>query len=313
MPRYQPSKSSRKNRTDSPTRIVSARSKVRSLRPRRNKATSATPKLTRMARKKRVAATTVRDLPASAHFNVIGRSGRASTCLAIVGLLALAAVFATLGSWQLRRAETSSATLAQFSSGAAKEALFELPSELDGASRFRRVELEGEYVAAPQFLLDNMVHDGVAGYHVLTALRLRGGRDTVLVNRGWVRSGDRRVLPDVDVEPGTRRVVGRLEQLPRPGLRLGDEAAGAEPAGAAVVLQYPTAGELARRLGEPVRDYQVLLDAGEPQGFVRAWRAPGTGPERHLSYAGQWLALSAGAFAAAIVMAVKLRRRAREN
>ncbi len=234
----------------------------------------------------------------------------ASTYLAIVGLLAIAALFASLGSWQLRRAEASRVTLAQFASGAAGDALAHLPRELDDGERFRRVEADGEYVAAPQFLLDNMLHDGAVGYQVLTALRVSGRREHVLVNRGWVSAGgDRGVLPDVAVEPGLRRVTGRLERLPRPGLRLGDDEAHAASAAAAIVVQYPTAAELALRLGEPVLDYQLLLDAGEPQGYVRDWRAPGVAPERHLSYAGQWLLLAAGAFAAALVMSVKMARR----
>ena len=63
------------------------------------------------------------------------------------------------------------------------------------------------------------------------------------------------------------------------------------------------------RLGSPVFDYQVLLDPGAPEGYVRDWRAPGVAPERHLSYAGQWLALAVGAFGAAAVMMVRLVRR----
>jgi surfeit locus 1 family protein len=235
----------------------------------------------------------------------------ASMYVAIAGLLALAALFASLGSWQLERADGSRATRAQFSSAAAGDSLEALPDVLEEPLRFRRIEVDGEYVEAPQFLLDNMLHDGVAGYHVLTALRLGGRRERLLVNRGWVPAGDRRMLPNVGVDLKSQRVTGRLERLPRPGLRLAEPDAGADEARAAVVVQYPTAPELARRLGEPVLDYQLLLDAGEPQGYVRDWRVPGTAPERHLAYAGQWLALAAGALAAAIVMAVKVARRTR--
>jgi surfeit locus 1 family protein len=240
---------------------------------------------------------------------VTARAGAASLTLAIAGLAVLAVVFASLGAWQLRRAESSRAIEAQFASGAADEALRALPRELDAAARFRRIELEGEYVAEPQFLLDNMLHDGVAGYHVLTALRVRGERQRVLVNRGWVSAGgDRSRLPDVAVEPGLQTVTGRLERLPRPGMRLGSEAGGSTQT-RAIVLQYPTAAELAQRLGETVFDYQLLLDAGAEQGYVRDWHAPGVAPERHLSYAGQWLALAVGAFAAALVMTVRVMRR----
>jgi len=239
---------------------------------------------------------------------VISKTVTASTYAAIFGLLALAVLFASLGTWQLRRAEASRATLAQFASGTADDVLASLPRELDDDARFRRVALDGELVTQPQFLLDNMLHEGAAGYHVLTALRVEGYPEHVLVNRGWVPAGvDRSVLPDVAVDAGARHVSGRLERLPRPGLRLGEQPA--DRGAATVVLQFPTASELARRLGSPVFDYQLLLDASADDGYVRDWRAPGVAPERHWSYAGQWWALGAGALAASIVVALRAARR----
>jgi surfeit locus 1 family protein len=237
---------------------------------------------------------------------VITRTRSARTVVAIVGLVAFGALFAALGDWQLERAEQSRATRAQFAGGSAAEPLPMLPSALDAELRFKRIEVRGRYVAEPQFLLDNMLHEGAAGYHVLTALRVPGVSERVLVNRGWVSAGgDRSVLPDVAVDAAERTIAGRLERLPRPGLRLG--AAGSDGGGATVVVQYPTAADLAERLEAPVFDYQVLLDPGALDGYVRDWRPPGIAPERHLGYAGQWLALSLGAVAAAVVMAVRAR------
>jgi surfeit locus 1 family protein len=234
--------------------------------------------------------------------------GSARSYVAIAGLFVLAVLFASLGTWQLRRAEQSRATVELFAGGAAAEVSTKLPRRLSDDQRFQRVEVRVRYVAAPQFLLDNMLHEGAAGYHVLTALRVSGVEERVLVNRGWVPAGgDRTALPDVAVDTVERTLAGRLERLPRPGLRLGE--AGAHTDAATVVLQYPTADDLAQRLGSPVFDYQLLLDAGAEEGYVRDWRAPGLAPEQHLSYAGQWLALCLGALAAAAVMAVRTWRR----
>jgi surfeit locus 1 family protein len=234
----------------------------------------------------------------------------ASTYVAIVGLLALGAVFASLGQWQLQRAEASGATRAQFEGAVTEAPLAALPASLTEADRFRRAKVRGEYRGRPQFLLDNMLHDGVAGYHVLTPLRLAGRREHVLVNRGWVPTGgDRRVLPEVAVGLEPRTVSGRLERLPRPGLRLGTGADGSEGGDDVVVLQYPTASELMERLGEPLYDYELLLDPDSSDGYVREWEPPGIAPERHLAYAAQWLALAIGAVAAALVMAYRTVRR----
>lgn len=236
------------------------------------------------------------------------KTGTVRVYVGAVGLAALAVLFASLGSWQFDRAGASRETQARFAGGAEESVLTRLPDVLDEGERFRRVEVRGQYVGEPQFLLDNMLHDGVAGYQVLTALRVEGARERLLVNRGWVAAGaDRRVLPDVAVPGGSRTVLGRLERLPRPALRLG--AADSPTAAPVVVLQYPTAEALARRLGAPVLDYQLLLDPAAADGYLREWRAPGMDPERHLAYAGQWGLLAVGALAAAVVIAVKTMRR----
>lgn len=238
------------------------------------------------------------------------RTGTARAFAGVAGLAAIGVLCAAAGVWQLERAAASEAALAQFSSGGAESVLERPPAELDEEARFRRLEVRGAYVGEPQFLLDNMLHDGAAGYHVLTALRLPGVRERLLVNRGWVATGeDRRVLPEIGVGGEPRTVSGRLERLPRPGLRLGEAGGEAGSAAPVVVLQYPTAAELARLLGEPVFDYQLLLDAAAADGFVRDWRAPVLSPGRHLGYAGQWAVFSAGAFAAALVLAVRTLRR----
>jgi surfeit locus 1 family protein len=233
----------------------------------------------------------------------------ARTYVAIGALLVFGALFASLGAWQLRRAEASRETFSSFATRAVEAPLTALPDDFDEAQRFRRIEVRGEYLPEPQFLLDNMLHDGVAGYHVLTGLRVAGRRELVLVNRGWMPlGGDRRVHPRVAVDAAPRLIVGRIERLPRPGMRLGSAAA-AGTATTTIVLQYPTADDIGRVLGEPVLDYQLLLDSAEADGYVREWRAPGMQPERHVSYAGQWLALAIGAVAAALVIAWKTARR----
>ena len=81
------------------------------------------------------------------------------------------------------------------------------------------MRLNGHYDSAHQVLLDNMSYRGRPGYQVLTPLITPDG--DVLVNRGWVPAdGNRAVLPDVGVDDTPREVIGRIERLPRPGIRL---------------------------------------------------------------------------------------------
>jgi surfeit locus 1 family protein len=104
------------------------------------------------------------------------------------------------------------------------------------------------------------------------------------VNRGWIRADpDRRVLPDVSVEGDPREVRGRLERLPRAGLKLGASRASVPAGDPVIVAVYPTAADVGHWLHAPVEDYEVLLDADANDGYVRDWQAPVMSPERHLA------------------------------
>jgi surfeit locus 1 family protein len=216
--------------------------------------------------------------------------------LAAVGVLCL-----LLGRWQWQRAGESRAATEQFGVAAGRAALTDPPLDSEGV-RYQRLKVHGAYVPARQFLLDNIVEGGQAGYEVLTPFRTSESGRWLLVNRGWLPAApDRRVLPDVRIDDGERDVVGRIDRLPRPGLKLGAGGSAAQ-ADALTVLSYPTAEELSERLGRAVYPYQLLLDATEPGGFARDWRPAGLGPERHLAYAGQWLLFACGAVAGAVAI-----------
>jgi surfeit locus 1 family protein len=226
----------------------------------------------------------------------------------VIVLLALGVLFARLGVWQWRRAAEAREVGERFAAAATQAPLTTPPADADReVLRFRELELRGQYVPGRQFLLDNMVHDGVAGYDVLTPWRADAG--WVLVNRGWVpATSDRAVLPSVALDAAPTTVRGRIERLPRPGLRLGGGAESEHAASPVEVVEFPTAVELAARLGHDLHDYQLLLDPEEPAGYVRDWTAPGLAPDRHLVYAGQWLLFAGGAVAAAVALAIKSRR-----
>jgi surfeit locus 1 family protein len=229
--------------------------------------------------------------------------------VAVVGLLSIAALCASLGRWQLRRADETRALGSQFAAAAEEPALERAPDALTDELRFRRLRVRGSYVPERQFLLDNRVHGGAAGYEALTPLKLADDDRWLLVNRGWVPADpDRRVLPELAVDAGTREVTGRVERLPRPGIRLGVGPANAVTGGVAVVL-YPTAQEIGALLGEPLVDYELLLDDAAADGYLRDWRAPGLAIERHLAYAGQWFLLALGAFGASVAIAIKASTR----
>jgi surfeit locus 1 family protein len=236
---------------------------------------------------------------------------RAQTWLLAAAGVGLAVVFALLGQWQLRRAEKAEAVAADFARLAVLPALDILPeADAVGGLRYRRVALRGRYLPQAQVLMDNMTNAGVAGYHVLTPFVTTSG--VVAVNRGFVPAPrSRSELPDVVVASEERTVRGRIETLPVPGLRLETEDAGG--AAPVRVMSFPDPKDLERAFGRPVAAYQILLDAAEPDGFVRAWQPSADRADRNFAYAGQWFALSLAMLVAALGLLVSSQLRKRSG
>ena len=219
------------------------------------------------------------------------RRGFSPTWSLTLGAVVLCALFIRLGFWQWDRGNTRQAEWDAFARGADKA----LPLDTRGMAnveRFQRVILTGQYDPAHQFLLDNRSHDGRPGYEVLTPLDRPDGR-VVLVDRGWVAfTGSRQKLPDVTLRSqGPVTLTGRSDDLPTAGLPSGRAAPpvdGAWPK----VTSYPTMAELSAAFGHPLESRILLLDAHDPNGYVRDWHPPGMQPVRHWSYAIQWWAFA---------------------
>ena len=206
----------------------------------------------------------------------------------------LMAVFLFLGRWQWRMGDARSAQFERFRLGADRVvALGGAP--LGREPLYQRVRITGRYDGAHQFLLDNSLQGGIDGYQVLTPLHRHGG-DIVLIDRGWVAfTGSRARLPEVLLgATGRVTVTGRVGRLPASGLSFGrvpPASIGPWPR----VSSFPTAAKLAAALGHPVEARILLLDPGEPWGYVRDWRPPGIPALENWGYAVQWWAFAAAA------------------
>ncbi len=226
------------------------------------------------------------------------------TVLAATLIIAMA----RLGFWQLDRADEKRALFDAFDAGATGRTVSIETLDEKNLDRYRRIEATGRYDVAHQILLDNMVFKGHAGYHVLTPLIPSAGGTAVLINRGWVpASPGRDEIPSIDVSGEERSIAGRVDHLPRPGIEV--DVASISAAGWPRLASFPKTAEIEAVLGYPLRETVLLLDSSEPDGFVRAWRAPGFGPDRHLGYAVQWFALALTLFIIYVVLSVRARRR----
>lgn len=206
---------------------------------------------------------------------------------ATVGLIFACSLFAWAGFWQLDRGAQKRQLLAAFDASVNAEVMTKLlTNSAAEESRYRRVQIAGEYDAQHQIVLDSMLRKGQAGYYVLTPFQTAG--DLILVNRGWVPAdSDRSVLPKLSVDEGRRIVTGRLDLLPRPGVKLLSSVTTANAKWPRRLL-YPTTAEISDHLDAQVYALQLLLDADNADGFVRDWQPAVMGPEKHLGYAVQW-------------------------
>jgi surfeit locus 1 family protein len=215
------------------------------------------------------------------------------------------ALFSLLGMWQLDRAEEKRALLAQFAAGQQSTVAVTAESA-SSLPRYQHVQARGRYDPQHQILLDNMPSEsGRAGYRVLTPLALEAG-GWLLVDRGWIAPGATRdALPSVAVDAELRSIVGRLDRLPEPGMRLGEDSA--DPgAGWPRVLNFPQYEQLERVLQRSLARGVVLLDSAQADGYERTWRATyRVGPERHLAYAVQWFAFALVAVVIYVITALK--------
>jgi surfeit locus 1 family protein len=225
--------------------------------------------------------------------------------LTILAIL-LCALFVRLGFWQWDRGNARQAEWDKFSRGAEKVLALDSLG-LNEVPRFQRVSVIGRLDAEHQFLLDNRTYDGRAGYEVLTPLDRPDGR-VALVDRGWVPfTGLRERLPGVAIESrGLVTVTGRADNLPSAGLESGRAPPSLAKGGWPKVTTYPTMSELSAALDRPLESRIVLLDAKEPDGYVRDWHPPGMQPLRHWSYAIQWWCFAA---LVAVFWAVLSRRK----
>jgi surfeit locus 1 family protein len=215
--------------------------------------------------------------------------------------LAAIALTVALGNWQSRRAEEKSAR-GQELDAAASRAVLALPPSLVDASAyaFARVSARGEYSSKHTILLDNKVLRGVAGYQVLTPLKIAGGDVHVLVNRGWVAAGARRdSLPQIRTPSATETVEG-IAVVPTKNIVELD--AKTEEG---MVWQNLVLARYAKWSGLKLQPVVLQQTSQSDDGLARVWDRPDTGADKHRGYAFQWYALAITILIAYVILSFK--------
>ena len=211
--------------------------------------------------------------------------------------LVIILITVSLGRWQLRRADEKAAQEAVL-----EQARLQAPVALDARGVDQapatwighRVTVDGRYEGRWSVLLDNRTHEGVAGFHVLTPLRVAGSDRFVLVLRGWTPRdpADRLRARPFATSAAPVQIIGMTERDLPQTLQLGrDPVPGPDDR----IWQYFDFEKYRRWSGLAVIPMLIREDDGQDDGLLRDWVSPGSDVSRHLGYAFQWFVMAAAA------------------
>ncbi len=213
----------------------------------------------------------------------------------LFGVIAVTGLLVALGMWQLSRAAEKQVLDDRFEARAKLAPMVLEGSVSDYAAlRYRQSRLTGRFATNTNFLLDNRIHRGTAGYHVLTPLLLANGKDAVLVNRGWVGVGaSREDVPTITTTADEITLRGMISSPPAEVMLLGP--GGYQAGNWPRVIQYVDINRMEQATGLNLLPLVVLLHPDSTSGFIRHWQPVGSsmGAARHRAYAIQWFSLAA--------------------
>jgi surfeit locus 1 family protein len=209
----------------------------------------------------------------------------------LVGTIATAIcipLFIHLGMWQYNKAAIKQRLQSQYEANA-NQSSAPLPKTFENleALRYKSVSVEGEYLPQFQILLDNQVEAEVAGYHVITPLRLSDRKQVILVDRGWVAALPSHAdLPNVETPTGAQKIEGQLWLPSQKFYTLSVEANSNDKW--QTVWQNMDMQAYATKVPFEVAPVVLRMSPQSSGGFVRNWVRPDDRILTHLSYAYQW-------------------------
>ncbi len=219
------------------------------------------------------------------------------TAAAVAGVL----ITASLGNWQLNRAAEKARLQQRFEQADRQAAIHLGVARVNPADVvYFRVEARGEFKLDGTIYVDNRVRAGVAGYEVVTPLRIDGDAGYILVNRGWVRGeASRSRLPPVALPHGLVTVEGiALPGNPRLFELSSDVQAGR-------VWQNVTVERYGKAFGVDLQPVVIEQHNDLGDGLLREWKRPDVGIDRHRGYALQWFSLCFAVLVFYVVLNVK--------
>ena len=191
-------------------------------------------------------------------------------------------LFFSLGLWQIERGQAKTNLLDDF-----EKKILEEPSYINQKSqKWDRVYVEGKWDSSKQILIDNVIRRGIAGYKVLTPLRMKETDQLILVDRGWIKQNTfRDQLPDIKLIQIDEVVSGILE-IPELGLVLSDDLVSKEwPK----ISQTKNLGVIKNEYDENIFPMILLADPTLKNSLEYIKITPtNMTPIKHYGYSAQW-------------------------
>ena len=191
-------------------------------------------------------------------------------------------LFFSLGLWQIERGQAKTNLLDDF-----EKKILEKPSYINQKSqKWDRVYVEGKWDGSKQILIDNVISRGIAGYKVLTPLRMKETDQLILVDRGWIKQNTfRDQLPDIKLIQIDEVVSGILE-IPELGLVLSDDLVSKEwPK----ISQTKNLGVIKNEYDENIFPMILLADPTLKNSLEYIKITPtNMTPIKHYGYSAQW-------------------------
>ena len=216
-------------------------------------------------------------------------------------LFLLVILFASLGTWQARRAAEKEVTEQQHQAATS----LSLEKAMAQDSRFARINVSGHYDTSRHILLDNQVWQGHAGVYVFTPFYTVGGT-AILVNRGWLTlAPDRKTMPEIPTPQHEFVLRGLLNTAPVPGRILGSADKMKQDQWPQLVT-YLNLADISEALDTPLESWIIQLSETEQTGFDgRDWKPVFMSSSRHKGYAFQWFALAGASIVMWLVSSVR--------
>ncbi|PTQ80965.1 surfeit locus 1 family protein [Nitrosospira multiformis] len=209
-----------------------------------------------------------------------------------------------LGNWQLSRAQEKESRQERLDRLSQEPAITlpDHPVKLEDF-QYHQVEARGEYVPGHTIYLDNKIYKGIAGYQIVTPLRIGNSEMHVLVNRGWIAaSRDRSKLPEVATPGGKIFVSGIATTAMQKTLELSpDQVAGQ-------VWENLDPERYRSSTGLKLQPVMILQKDQTNDGLVREWVRPDSGSAKNIGYAFQWFAMALAVLIIYLVLSVKRER-----